>query len=297
MQFFSGINEIIDSYEYFILDIWGVIHDGSAPYPGVVEALSLLRAKNKKVCFLSNAPRRARKVSVILEKFNITPDLYDFIITSGETTYLTLEKNQKNGFKDFGKNYFYIGPKKDIDLLDGLDYKMVDLASEANFALTTGFDNDDSTISEKLPHILEAKKFDLPLICVNPDLIVVKQDGRELICAGALAHEYEKIAGKVVYFGKPFDFVYKMVCEIFNDVQNDSSISDFRRKIVAIGDGLETDIKGASDFGIDSVLVTGGILANNLGINYTQSAEKSKLEAICEKYQLFPKFVIPSFKL
>lgn len=289
MKFISGIKEIVNLYDYFLLDVWGVIHDGSQAYPGVIEVMRFLKEQNKRVCFLSNAPRRSKKVAIILEKFGVTSDLYDFIITSGEANYLDLEKNQKNNFNQFGKNYFYIGPDKDLDLLDGLNYVRVKNASEANFAVNTGFNDYDSTLEEKLPQAIEAKKYDLPMICVNPDLIVVRQDGDEMICAGALAREYEKIGGKVIYYGKPFNSVYKIVCEIFNNPQTD--------RMIAIGDGLETDIKGAHDFGIDNILVTGGILTNSLGITYNQTADKSKLEAICSKYKLFPKFVIPSFKL
>ncbi|MDX2082664.1 MAG: TIGR01459 family HAD-type hydrolase [Rickettsiales bacterium] len=289
MQFKSGIKELFDLYDYFIFDVWGVIHDGSATYPGVIETINFLRSQNKKICFLSNAPRRANKVAAILNKFGILPNLYDFILTSGEAAFLDLKENQQKNFAKFGQNYFYIGPKKDIDLLDGLDYKMVENPANASFAITTGFDNDDSVLQEKMPQLLQAKKFNLPLICVNPDLIVVKQNGSELICAGALALEYKKISGEVLYYGKPFATVFKMVCEIFNCEKN--------ARILMIGDGLETDIKGAVDFGIDCALVTGGILSNKLGTKYGEIADKNKLETICKNYQLFPKFVIPGLTI
>lgn len=284
MQFKSGIRDLADHYQYFIFDVWGVIHDGSTAYPDVVENIKYLRAQNKKICFLSNAPRRAFKVASVLQKFGITHDLYDFILTSGEATYLDFKKNQENNFKDFGKNYFYIGPEKDIDLLQGLDYKMVENPALANIAITTGFDHDDSILAEKLPQITEVKKYNLPLICVNPDMIVIKQGGKEIICAGALAKEYEKMQGQVIYYGKPFESVYKMVCELFND--HDLT------KMLAIGDGMETDIKGAVDYGIDSALITGGILSNILNVKYGQTADKNKLEIVCKNYQIYPKFVL-----
>ena len=123
MQFKNNIRELSDIYDYFIFDVWGVIHDGSSAYSGAKEAIELLRNKGKKICFLSNAPRRAFKVAEVLAKYGITANLYDFILTSGEATYLDFEKNQNNNFADFGPNYFYIGPKKDIDLLSGLNYK------------------------------------------------------------------------------------------------------------------------------------------------------------------------------
>ncbi len=289
MHFLSSLKEISNSYDYYFLDVWGVLHDGASAYPGAIETIAALRKEGKKICFLSNAPRRSSTVAAVLERLGFTPDLYDFILTSGEATFLDMKKNQDSGFKDFGKNYFYIGPKKDIDLLDGLDYIKVDEASKANVTITTGFDGESSTLAEKLPQAIEAKKYNLPMICVNPDMIVVRQNGDEMICAGALAREYEKIGGKVFYYGKPFLAVYKMACEIFKNPP--------KHKIIAIGDGLETDIKGANDFGIDNVLVTGGILANSLGIKYWQDADKNRLEKVCHSYHCFPKFVISNLKL
>lgn len=270
MQFKNNIRDFADSYDYFVFDVWGVIHDGTAPYPGAVEAILFLRQKNKKICFLSNAPRRAARVEAVLNKFGITPDLYDFVLTSGEATFLALKNST-----DLGKKYFYIGPHKDIDLLHGLDYHMVTDASEACFVITTGFDGEDSVLAEKMPQLLEAKKHNLPLICVNPDLNVVKQCGREQICAGVLAREYENMGGKVSYFGKPFPEVYKMVLQIFGMSE--------KSKFLAIGDGLITDIKGAVDFGIDNVLVTNGIL---------RSPDTASLTAVCNSLKIFPQFVI-----
>jgi len=286
MQFHQGIKEISANYDYFIFDLWGVIHDGAQTYEGVVEALSFLKNEGKKICFLSNAPRRSFRVAEVLNKFSIDKSFYEFILTSGEATFLDFKKNQENGFKDFGKKYFYIGPKKDIDLLDGLDYQQVTEVSQASFAIVTGFDDEKSVLQEKLPQIQEAKKYDLPLICVNPDLIVVKQNGLEMICAGVLAAEYEKMGGKVFYYGKPFSSVYNMTYDFFGRPD--------KNKILAIGDGMETDIKGAHDFQIASVLVTGGILCNKLGVRYGQKADPAKVQQICESCKVFPQYIIPN---
>ena len=289
MKYIKGISEIIEKYDYFIFDVWGVIHDGSNTYPQAVETFEYLHKIGKKVCLLSNAPRRAYKLTEILSRFGLIPNLYDFVLTSGESAYLDLYQNQQNNFANFGKNYFYIGPQKDIDLLDGLNYTRVEDPSKANFALTTGFENENSKISEKLPLAIQANKFKLPMLCVNPDLIVVKQNGIEMICAGALASEYQKIGGIVHYYGKPFSKVYQMVLEKFQVPNKD--------RIVAIGDGMETDIKGASDFKIDSILVTGGILAKELGIKFWEDAENDKLNKICNNYNIFPNYIISNLRI
>lgn len=296
MNFQENITNIANDYEYFILDIWGVIHDGSQTYPGVIDRLKYLRKLGKKICFLSNAPRRAGKVADTLNKMGITSDLYDFIITSGEAAYLFLQENQPNtsGFerlfdRELNKNnfsYYYIGPEKDADLLNGLGFKATTKANEANFVVATGFDHDLSKIDEKLPQLKEAIKYNLTMICVNPDLIVVKQSGLELICAGVMALEYQKMGGKVVYFGKPYNLVYEQVFRLF--------FQPNKAKVLAIGDGIETDILGANNNGIDSALVAGGILSNKLKIKHGQLPDKNIMKQVCEHYKTYPKFVIAS---
>lgn len=302
MKFISGISQIIEDYDFLILDIWGVIHDGKSLYPDVKETLRYIKSKNKKICLLSNAPRRANKVKQFLEEMLITQDCYDFLLTSGEAVYQHLERNAENLYREFGKKYFYIGPKKDLDLLKSLDYSMVKSADEADFAITTGFDNDSSTIDEKLPQILDAKKYNLPLICANPDLIVVRIDNSEMLCAGVIAKEYEKIGGKVFYFGKPHAKIYETLINNFN--KKFAQEID-RKKIIAIGDGLETDIKGANNFSVDSILVLGGILRNqfdnnllhNHDKNFINDRDKLKLQNICNNQKIYPKFVISTLSI
>jgi HAD superfamily hydrolase (TIGR01459 family) len=288
MKIINNFTEIANNYDYFIFDIWGVVHDGSHLYPGILEILKFLRSNQKKICFLSNAPRRKIKVEEVLNRFGISRDFYDFVLTSGECSYDELKKNQENNYSHYGKNYFYIGPNKDLNLLDGLNYSKTDKIENAHFVITTGFDNDDSNIDEKLPLAFLAKKHNLTMICVNPDLIVVKQNGSEMICAGALALEYEKIGGKVDYFGKPYSKVYEMTLEKFGISKKD--------KILAIGDGILTDIKGANDFKIDNLLVCSGILSNEIQ-NAKQENIDNKINQVLNSYNIFPKYLILKLSL
>lgn len=284
MIFKNNVLDIASEYDYIICDVWGVIHDGTHAYNNVIDNLKALRKTGKKICFLSNAPRRSSIVADKLNYFGVTSDLYDFILTSGECTYLYLEENQRNNFHNFKKNYYYIGPNKDIGLLDGLDYKREDDASKADFVIVTGFDNENSVLQEKLPQLENAIKHNLPVICVNPDLIVVKQTGGEMLCAGVLANEYKKMGGKVIYFGKPYNMVYDKVFELF-------SIKD-KSKVLAVGDGIETDILGANLNNIDSALIGGGILSNILKIKYGTLPEKDRIEEVCKQYNIYPNFII-----
>ena len=282
----SGISSIIDKYQYFILDIWGVIHDGTALYPQVLETLQYLKQAKKTVCLLSNAPRRAHIVVDFLTKMGISSDLYSFVLTSGEAVYLDLQHNQQNGFINFQQKY--AGPLKDQDLLNGLNYQQTDV-SLANFILNTGFDNDYSILQEKLPLLKKAKERDLPMICANPDLMVVKQTGQKIICAGVMAQYYQSLGGKVFYYGKPLVKVYEILHNLL-EKPNKSSI-------VAVGDGLETDILGANSFQIASLLVTGGILTHELKSSFCQQVHLDKIKNVCQKYSAIPNYTISNLSL
>jgi len=126
----------------------------------------------------------------------------------------------------------------------------------------------------------------LPMICVNPDLMVIKKTGQEMLCAGVLAQEYQKLNGKVHFFGKPHQEVYDILFQKLGLGKKDSE------QIIAVGDGMETDILGANKAGIDSVLIAGGILANRVEVNYGQLPNESKLKKIFSEYGFKAKFVI-----
>lgn len=278
MIFKDSVLEIYKDYTHFIVDIWGVIHDGSHVYPGVIDNLKRVRASGKKICFLSNAPRRAIKAEKLLNNFGIDKELYDFVLTSGEATFLHLSEH-----KDFGQEYFYMGEDKDLDLLDGLDYKITDMKS-AKFIVNTGLGDQFPTIESRISDLKEGLKYNLPMICVNPDIIVVKQSGLEILCAGILAKRYQEMGGRVIYFGKPYKLVYDKVKDLFS--------TDNNSKILAIGDGIETDILGANENNIDAALIGGGILGNKLGIKYRELPKSHDIEKICEEYKVTPKFIL-----
>ncbi len=219
-----------------------------------------------------------------MENLGINSDLYEDIITSGEAVFVNLLDNQNNNFNQYGQNYYYIGPDKDLDLLDGLKYNKVDSVFEADFALVTGFDDFNSVIDEKINTLKECKKNNLKLICVNPDLIVIKQSGQEILCAGIIAKQYKDLGGDVIYFGKPYKAIYDLIFSL-------AQISD-KTKVIAIGDGIETDIKGANNIKIDSALIPGGILSNKLSISHGELPDKNLINKLCKDYNTYPKFIL-----
>jgi HAD superfamily hydrolase (TIGR01459 family) len=284
IQFYKSVSEFAGEFDAFIIDLWGVLHDGTAAYPGAIENLKELRAANKKVILLSNAPRQAHKAAEVLLSLGFTPDLYDDILTSGQATHDYLR-----GTKEHGTNYYYIGPEKDLDLLADLqDYTMVDDPKEADFVIATGFDGPGQPFEAKQEQIDTCLENKLLLICPNPDKKVVKMDGRTWLCPGVIADYYHEQGGEVISIGKPYSSVYEKCFEMFGGKIDKS-------KICAIGDSLHTDIAGANAMGIFSVLCAGGILAKDLEITQGQMPDLEKLQALCERENATPEVVISSF--
>ena len=284
----TNLSAIAPRYDAFILDLWGVVHDGSHLYPGVYDALVSMRKAGKKIVMLSNAPRRAAKVAKVLNELGVSPDLYDAVHSSGEAGYAALRDARMRGDEDAKKlhsshlsiltsshlSYYYIGPAKDADVLDGLDYKRMDDVKDAGFLLNVGFGSEEQSTDDWMPLLRAARGLGLPMVCLNPDLEVVKQTGEHFPCAGVIAHAYARLGGEVIWFGKPFAGVYERCMELFSPVP--------KNRILAIGDSLETDIPGAVNFGIDSALVTGGIL---------KKYSPQEVEAMCAKLNLAPTYI------
>lgn len=273
MKHLEKVSQFANNYDAFILDLWGVIHDGQKLYPGVAECLMELLAKDKQILFLSNAPRRSEKVMNVLTKFGIQRESYITAISSGEIGYHIIKNTETPE-----SNFIYIGPDKDRDLMDGSGFKVTDDTYKATFAIATGFDGDESTLEEKLPIIEQCLNAGLRLYCVNPDRKVVRQDGSSQLCAGIIGEYYAEQGGQTRMIGKPYPEVYDGCFGILDEIP--------KEKIIAVGDNLDTDILGANLSGIDSALCLGGILAN----------EERELDDLMKEAGAEPTYTIPSFR-
>jgi HAD superfamily hydrolase (TIGR01459 family) len=252
LRVLAGLREVAASYDGFILDLWGVLHDGAKPYPGVVDALQRLKDASKRLVILSNAPRRADMVVARMTEIGIPPTLYDAVHSSGEEAWQCLKRRDEPFYAALGRRCHHIGPTRDDNMMDGVDVVPVATVEEADFLLNTGPWGSEETTADYEPKLAAARQRDLPMICANADLIVM-HEGHMMICAGALAQRYEELGGRVRWHGKPYASVYATCFELLG-------IADHRR-IVAVGDSLRTDIAGAANAGIDSLFVTGGIHA------------------------------------
>ena len=287
IKIIEGISSLAKRYDVFILDIWGVLMDGLDPYPEAAYCLEKLREHEKRIILLSNAPRQAHLVGEKLNSIGIPPRLYDDILSSGEATRLALSAQRDPHIAKLGNTYFYIGPERDHGLLDGLDYAEASSLDTSSFILITGpwESSDHPRMYNKLfDQALERK---IPMICTNPDQVVVRQTGERLLCAGALADHYKTLGGEVIYFGKPHQEIYSILFQQLGKLS--------KQRIIAIGDTLETDIKGADHFGVATTLVVGGVTATKFGISEGQMPMPETLQNHCSEIGIIPTYAIPLF--
>jgi len=240
-QLLTGLSEIAHDYDALVCDVWGVLHNGSVAMPDACAALKRFRETQGRVVLLSNAPRPKRDVEAMFARLGVALDCYDEIVTSGIATRADLERRRP-------RRMFHLGPERDRGIFEGLDIELTGIA-DAEIVLNSGlFDDDVETPEDYRDRLAQMKARGLLMLCANPDW-VVQRGGRLIHCAGALADAYEKLGGAVVYYGKPMPAIYDFV----------RAAAPRARRMLAIGDGLHTDIKGANAVGLDALFIADGI--------------------------------------
>jgi HAD superfamily hydrolase (TIGR01459 family) len=282
-----NLSAIAGDYDGFVLDLWGVVHDGHKPYPDAIACLTALKAAGKRVVLLSNAPRRAESVSEAMIAMGIGRALYDGVVTSGELTWRAIKAKTDAWHAKLGRRFVHIGPERDQGLWAGLDLDWQGKPQDADFVLNTGPWRDEEQLSDFEAVLAECAGLGLPMICANPDLEVIR-GGARLICAGTLAARYAELGGDVAYHGKPFAAAYDACLA-------EMALAD-KSRILAVGDSLITDIKGASAAGIASILVTSGIHAEELGLAYGEHPDSARLETACRRIGAMPDMAMPAFR-
>ena len=249
----DGLRSRINNYDLFFIDIWGVLHNGLQIFQDSIEVLENLKINNKEFVLLTNAPRPNATVIEFLKKLGLNK-FYENVYTSGEASLKYLIENYHN------LKFYHIGPPKDFDLFKEFKNNKVVNIKKADYFICTGLFEDHETKLEYYRDLL-LKFVNKKLICTNPDLIVDRGDKREF-CAGSIAKIFEEIGGKVIYFGKPYSPVYNLSAKISN------------KKVLCIGDNMNTDIKGANNQKFDNLLITSGIHKNELSIGSIDKLEE-----------------------
>ena len=271
----AGIAPLAARYDGYILDLWGVLHDGAHPLPGAVDALHRLREQGKHIVILSNAPRRAAAVIKRIEEIGISRGLYDALLSSGEATWHWLKQGGMSG----RRRLYPIMAERDASMLEGLDVEMAQTIAGADFILNTGVESANDRVEDFEDALREAAARKLPMVCANPDLVVMHR-GKMEICAGSIAQYYEELGGQVHYFGKPHAPIYRDCFALLK-------VTD-RGRILAVGDSLRTDIAGANAAGIDGLWVLGGI--------HQEEVTDGDLNRVIERQGVIPVAAVPVFR-
>ena len=279
-----GLSHIADRYDAFVIDLWGVLHDGVRAFPEAVACLEQLRAHDKRVLILSNAPRRAESVAARNAELGIPAHLCDAVMSSGEAAWRHLAARTDPWHRALGRRCHHLGPERDRGMREGLDYDFVDHLAEADFVLATGALSFEDTPETYAAFLDEALGRRLPMVCANPDLEVIRGDRRE-ICAGTIARAYERMGGEVRYHGKPHAEIYEDCFALI--------AAPARGRIAAIGDSLRTDIAGARAAGIDGIFITGGLQGEALGADAQGNVDAARLAAFCDAAGEAPVAALP----
>ena len=255
MKNLNHLSEIFNSYDTYIIDLWGVMHNGISLNSKAVEVIENLNNNSKNIVFLSNAPRPSAKVVEFLKKMKMDKKFLSKVVTSGEAAMQAI-----NQYK-FGKKFYHLGPTRDNSIFEEVQVNKTTL-EKCDFILCTGFFDEQEDDLEFYKTLLK-NYVNKKLVCTNPDLVVHRGNVEEL-CAGSIAKVFESLGGEVIYYGKPYKEVYK---NCFN----------YGEKVLAIGDNLRTDIKGANNLNIDSLFIYNGV-------HRSEFKTEKELEALFKKY-------------
>ncbi len=261
----SGLSEVADRYDVILSDVWGVLHDGTRAFPGPADALTRFRAGGGTVVLITNAPRPNAPIRAQLDALGVPRSAYDDLVTSGDSTVALIAAHGEGPF-------YHIGPDRDRALMDEVHAKTgrrpaLGALHESAHVICSGlFDDRTETPDHYEPTYAAMRARGVAMICANPDVVV--HVGDELIfCAGALAERYEALGGTVLYAGKPHAPIYDLALSLAAEARRghaDGGAVEAAR-VLAIGDGLRTDVAGAVRRNLDCLFITNGIHRDDTG--------------------------------
>ncbi|MFH1158631.1 MAG: TIGR01459 family HAD-type hydrolase [Pseudomonadota bacterium] len=266
---------MMDSYDGFILDQWGVLHNGLAPYDGAIDALNHLKHRKKQVVILSNSAKRAKDNVERLKKLGIRPGQYKGVVSAGEVTWQGLKEQKEPPFKGLGRKCYLISRPDDKSLLDGLDIELVSGIEQAQFILITSFDSVHTKMEDLEPVLRKAVAMHIPAVCANPDVVTI-YDRERSAGPGAVAMRYHELGGAAHYIGKPHKAIFRYCLNLFENIMPS--------RILMIGDSIQHDIVGGVGMDIDTAFVTSGIHAQAFTPGMTAEQKRKVMQHLTQGY-------------
>lgn len=251
LEFPERLDALTGRYDVLLCDVWGVLHNGIDAFPPAAAALQRAREKGVSVVLITNSPRPRRSVIEQLRAIGVPDTAYDRIVTSGDVTRELIRSGPRR--------VFHLGPDRDFELYEGIDVELVE-EFEADAVVCTGmFDDDTESPADYADMLQRFRSRNLPFICANPDIVVERGD-RLVWCAGALARDYGQLGGRTLIAGKPHRPIYEAALAAAEELRGGAV--DHAR-VLAIGDGMLTDVKGGEQYGLDVLYISGGIHAGD----------------------------------
>lgn len=289
-KFCQGVSDISDSYAGFIIDQWGVLHDGEKPYEGVVECLRELKSRGKFIIVLSNSGKRAQVNKERLKAIGIAPTLYDEIVTSGEMAWQGMKNQDEGFFRNLGKKCYLISRGGDRSIVDGLDVELVDDIKKADFLLISGADSPEMSLEDYEPILKAAVRKQMKAICANPDSMGVMGE-MNIMGPGTLARRYSDFGGVVHYIGKPHQPIFQKCIQMLQAKEI------YPGQTVIIGDTMAHDILGGTLVNIDTALVRTGLHAGAFRGTKTPADVDKALNILSAQYNnIRPKYLLHTLK-
>ncbi len=274
-MFSQGLYELMDSYDGFIMDQWGVLHNGVQAYDGVVDTLNHLKQRKKQVIILSNSAKRSDDNVERLKKLGLKPSMYKEVVTAGEVTLQGLKEQMDAPFKGLGEKCYLISRPDDHALLEGLPIERVTDIEEAQFILITGFDPVNNKIEDLDPIFKRAVVRRLPAICANPDMVTVYGHERAL-GPGAVAKRYHDLGGMAHLIGKPHKTIFRHCIGLFDGI--------IPSRILMIGDSMQHDVAGAMAIDVDTAFITQGIHSSSFKPGMSVEQKRKVMEHLAQVY-------------
>lgn len=246
----EGMAALAARYDGFLLDQWGVLHDGTAPYSDAIDCLERLRAAGKAIIILSNSGRRGSENEAVLAKLGFGRHLYDHVASAGDDAREALAQRDDPAYRALGTRCLLLARPGEDHLAAGLGLTLAEAPEQADFVFVMSMDSERQSVADWMPLLERAAARGLPLVCGNPDRHRVHADGRLHEAPGLAALAYEQMGGQVHYHGKPHARIYAGCL---------ARLGLPRNRILAVGDSLEHDVAGAAGAGIDAAFIAGGI--------------------------------------
>lgn len=274
----DSFREISKGYDVVLCDVWGVVHNGVSAYPKAATALEAARDAGLAVVLITNSPRPSQSVVDQLRTIGVPDATYDRIVTSGDVTRDLIAAGPKK--------VFLLGPDRDMTLFEGLGTERVGQENAEVIVCTGFFDDETETPDDYLEMLTAFAARNVPLICANPDL-VVERGHRMIPCAGAVAALYNRLGGETSVAGKPHKPIYDAAIASARKLHGEFSLD----RVIAIGDGMPTDVRGALDYGLDLLYISHGIHAREYVVD--GNIDEKALSAFLEREQASPRWWMP----